>query len=72
MSINVWADIMYITVIYEKCEEGAFIRRGATSWVNGGTCVFLPTPSYLKKKKGKEKSRKNKKKIQTIWNILMK
>ena len=29
MLINVWADIMYITVIYEKCGEGAFIRGGA-------------------------------------------
>ena len=26
MLINVWADIMYIIVIYEKSGEGAFIR----------------------------------------------
>ena len=29
MQINVWANIMYITVIYEKCGEGVFIRGGA-------------------------------------------
>ena len=29
MPINVWVDIMYITVIYEKCGEGVFIRGGA-------------------------------------------
>ena len=29
MPINVWADIMYITIIYEKCGEGAFIRGEA-------------------------------------------
>ena len=25
MPIHVWADIMYITVIYEKCWEGTFV-----------------------------------------------
>ena len=28
MPIDVWADILYITVIYEKCGEGAVIRGG--------------------------------------------